>query len=187
MRTDSSFVDSTWTRDFSNLYNAQNTQDFDYQFYDNMLQHKRLLEDNMKDPLYDETRSLNIPISRDEIEKVVFRAKNGKSVGPDKIPYEILKFPSVIDALYSLFNFCLDSGLIPSIWRKAIITPIPKDSTKDPRIPLNYRGISLLCAVRKLYSSVLNARLLPYLENNGLLVDEQNGFRSGRSCQDHVF
>ena len=187
VRTDSSFVDSTWTRDFSNLYNAQNTQDFDYQFYDNMLQHKRLLEDNMKDPLYDETRSSNIPISRDEIEKVVFRAKNGKSVGPDKIPYEILKFPSVIDALYSLFNFCLDSGLIPSIWRKAIITPIPKDSTKDPRIPLNYRGISLLCAVSKLYSSVLNARLLPYLENNGLLVDEQNGFRSGRSCQDHVF
>ena len=64
VRTDSSFDDSTWIRDFSNLYNAQNTQDFDYQFYDNMLQHKRLLEDNMKYPLYDETRSLNIPISR---------------------------------------------------------------------------------------------------------------------------
>ena len=77
--------------------------------------------------------------------------------------------------------------MIPSIWRKAIKTPLPKDNTKDPRIPLHYRGISLLCAVSKLYSSVLNNRLLPYLENNGLLVDEQNGFRSDRSCQDHVF
>ena len=186
-RTDRSFVDSTWTRDFSNLYNEQNTQDFNDQFYNDMLQHKTLLEDNMKDPLYNETRSLNSTISKEEVEKVVFRAKNGKSVGPDKIPYEILKFPSVINALHSLFNFCLDTGLIPSIWRKAIITPIPKDSTKDPRIPLNYRGISLLSTVSKLYSSVLNNRLLPYLEENALLVDEQNGFRSDRSCQDHVF
>ena len=187
VRSDRSFVDSTWTREFSNLYNNQDTQHFDNQFYDHMLQHKLFLEDDMKDPLYNETQSLNLPISKAEIEKVVFRAKRGKSVGPDKIPYEILKFPSVINSLHSLFNFCLDTGLIPSIWRKAIITPIPKDSTKDPRIPLNYRGISLLSTVSKLYSSVLNNRLLPYLENNGLLVDEQNGFRSDRSCQDHVF
>ena len=94
---------------------------------------------------------------------------------------------SGINSLHALFNICLDNGLIPSIWRTAIITPIPKDSTKDPRIPLNYRGISLLSIVSKLYSSVLNNRLLPYLENNGLLVDEQNGFRSDRSCQDHLF
>ena len=99
----------------------------------------------------------------------------------------MLKAQPVIDYLHSLFNLCLDSGLIPSIWRKAIITPLPKDNTKDPRIPLHYRRISLLCAVSKLYSSVLNNRLLSYLENNGLLVDEQNGFRSDRSCQDHVF
>ena len=141
----------------------------------------------MKNPLYNETQSLNSPISKDEIEKVVFRAKNGKSIWFDKIPYEILKFPSVINSLHSLFNLCLDTGLIPSIWRKAIITPIPKDNTKDQRIPLNYRGNSLLSTVSKLYSSVLNNRLLPFLENNGLLVDEQNGFRSDRSCQDHVF
>ena len=187
VRTDRSFVDSTWTQDFSNLYNAQNTQDFDDQFYDNLIQHKTLLEDAMKDPLYNETRPLNLPISKGEIEKVVFCAKRGKSVGPDKIPYEILKFPCVINSLHALFNFCLDTGLIPPIWRKAIITPIPKDSTKYPRIPLNYRGITLLSTVSKLYSSVLNNRLLPYLENNGLLVDAQNGFRSDRSCQDHVF
>ncbi|MEW8545022.1 MAG: reverse transcriptase domain-containing protein, partial [Candidatus Thiodiazotropha sp.] len=184
--TDPNFVDNIWTRDFSNLYNTQNDE-FDQEFYDNMLQHKRLLEDNMRDPLYTENRCLNSPLSRLEVEKVVFRAKNGKSVGFDKIPYEVLKFPIIIDSLHSLFSLCLDSGLIPSVWRKAVITPIPKDTTKDLRIPLNYRGISLLCAVSKLYSSVLNNRLLPYLEANGLLVEEQNGFRTDRSCQDHVY
>ena len=40
VRTDRSFVDGAWTRDFSNLNNAQNSQDFDDQFYDILLQHK---------------------------------------------------------------------------------------------------------------------------------------------------
>ena len=187
VQTDRNFVNHTWSRDFSNLYNTQDQTEFDSKFYDEMLQHKRLLEDNLNDPLYEQSPTLNSQISRGEVEKVVHCAKNGKSVGFDKIPYEVLKAQPVIDYLHSLFNLCLDSGLIPSIWRKAIITPLPKDNTKDPRIPLHYRGISLLCAVSKLYSSVLNNRLLPYLENNGLLVDEQNGFRSDRSCQDHAF
>ena len=179
-------VKNTWTHDFFNLYNAQN-EEFDHVFYDDKLQHKRLLQDNMRDPLYTENRCLHSPITRLEIEKVVFRAKNGKSVGFDKIPYEVLKCPIIIDSLHSLFNLCLEIRFIPSVWRKAIITPIPKDTTKVPRIPLNYRGISHLCAVSKLYSSVLNNHLLPYLETNGLLVEKQNGFRTDRSCQDHVY
>ena len=43
--TDQNFVENTWTHDFSNLYNAQN-EEFDHVFYDDMLQHKRLLENN---------------------------------------------------------------------------------------------------------------------------------------------
>lgn len=99
----------------------------------------------------------------------------------------MLKFLIIIDVLYSLFNLCFDTGIIPSVWRKATITPIPKDVTKDKRIPLNYRGISLLSVVSKLYSSVLNDRLKKHLEDQELLVDEQNGFRPKRSCEDHLF
>ena len=68
-----------------------------------------------------------------------------------------------------------------------MITPVPKDATKDKRVPLNYLGISLLSVVGKLFASVLNNRLLGYLENNHLLAEEQNGFRQKRSCEDHVF
>ena len=82
---------------------------------------------------------------------------------------------------------CLDSGKIPSVWTKAIISPIPKSSTSDSRIPMNYRGISLISCVAKIYSSILNAKVLDVLEEEELIVDEQNGFRSGRSCQDHIF
>ena len=51
-----------------------------------------------------------------------------------------------------------------------MISPVPKDSTKDKRIPLNYRGISLLSVVGKLYSAVLNNRFLNYLEDENLLA-----------------
>ena len=54
-------------------------------------------------------------------------------------------------------------------------------------LPLNYRGISLLSCVGKIYSGILNNRLSFYLENLCLLSDEQNGFRKGRSSEDHVF
>ena len=64
---------------------------FDNQFYDKILNHKRLLEENMLDPLYEENTSLNHTINQNEVEHAVFRAKNGKASGIDKIPYEVLK------------------------------------------------------------------------------------------------
>ena len=62
-----------------------------------------------------------------------------------------------------------------------------KDPASDRRIPMNYRGISLLSYISKLYSALLDKRLTNYLEENELLSDEQNGFRSGRSREDLVF
>ena len=86
-----------------------------------------------------------------------------------------------------MFNLCFDTGILPSIWRKAMIIPIPKAATKDKRIPLNYRGISILSVVSKLYSAVLDNRLLNYLEDEHLLAEEQNGFRRNPSYEDHVY
>ncbi len=56
-----------------------------------------------------------------------------------------------------------------------------------PRIPLNYRGINLLSCIYKTYSTVINRRLLSFLETNNLLCDEQNGFRANRSCLEHIY
>ena len=77
--------------------------------------------------------------------------------------------------------------MVPNDWGKAIITPIPKCSSKNPYLPLSYRGISLLPCISKIYTNILNRRITFYLENMNLLADEQNGFRCNRSCEDHVF
>ena len=45
----------------------------------------------------------------------------------------------------------------------------------------------MLSTVSKVYSSILNSRLSEYLETCGVLCEEQNGFRKGRSCEDHAF
>ena len=99
----------------------------------------------------------------------------------------MFKNDGVVDVLHKLFQLCLDSGKIPSVWRKAIICPIPKDEKLDQKVPLNYRGISLLCCSAKMYTSLLNSRLDVFLSAEGALLDEQNGFRKDRSCQDHIF
>ncbi len=77
--------------------------------------------------------------------------------------------------------------MVPSIWLKGIINPIPKSSGKDPLVSLNYRGISLLSCMAKMYTSLLNNRLQNYCDDFELLADEQNGFRRSRSCLDHIF
>ena len=53
--------------------------------------------------------------------------------------------------------------------------------------PLKYRGLALQCCMYTILSSILNARIVKFVEENELIVNEQNGFRSGRSCAHHVF
>ncbi|CAC5420543.1 unnamed protein product [Mytilus coruscus] len=140
----------------------------------------------MLDPLFEPNEKLYGTISIEEVKKVVFNSKDGKSPGIDLLHNEVLKNNGVISVLHKLFQLCFETGKVPSIWGKAIIHPIPKVTQLDQRISLNYRGISLLSVVAKCYSLVLNNRLQNILEENDLTVDEQNGFRKDRSCLDQV-
>ena len=94
------------------------------------------------------------------------KAKLGKAPGLDCIIYDALKNELAIKALCELFNYCLNTGFILSVWRKAIIYPIPKAGNNDPRIPLNDREISLLPVISKLYTARLSNRIPTYFEKN---------------------
>ena len=117
----------------------------------------------------------------------LLRQKNGKAVGPDGLPAEVIKNQVCCTFFQSLFSACLKNLYIPTVWRHGIITPIPKNKTSDPRIPLNYRGISLLSVPYKAFCSILNQYILEWAEYAGILCEEQNGFRAGRSCLEHIF
>ena len=186
VKSDLDTVLQKWKDDFENLYKTDSTS-FDNQFYDEIKSLLRTAESNMNDPLYVPNAILNRNISIEEVNSVVDRLKNNKAPGIDKIPNEVLRNDSVKKCLLTFFQFYFDTGLLPKCWAKAIIKPIPKSKSNDPRIPLNYRGINLLSCIYKTYSTVINKRLLSYLETNNLLCDEQNGFRANRSCLEHIY
>ncbi len=175
-----------WRSDYHSLYN-DNCEDFDDPFQSDILRSKDHLERRMQDPLYRANPILNRPIELIEVKKVIDKAKSGKATGTDGIPNEVLKSDIITRCLHSFFQLCFDSGKIPSLWTQSVISPIPKSKLSDPRVPLNYRGISLLSCIYKLYSAILNNRLAIFLEENDILHDEQNGFRGKRSCLDHIF
>ena len=184
--TDPDVVLNTWKSDFSKLYNNFEKPSLESaRFKEQIKLNNSVREQNMLDPLFEGTDLLNCNISLGEVRAVVMKSKLGKSPGVDLLPNEVFKSDLVIEVLHKLFQLCLDSGMIPCIWRKAIISPIPKDSKADPRVPLNYRGISLLCCSAKLYTGLLNKRIDCFMQDK--LVDEQNGFRKDRSCQDHIY
>ncbi|CAK1597415.1 unnamed protein product [Parnassius mnemosyne] len=125
-------------------------------------------------------------ISIDEIMKAMKSMKAGKAAGYDRVSLEMLRAGEgvVADLLYTLFNLCWELKRVPGDWCKAVIVPIykGKGSQQDCR---NYRGISLLSIVGKLYAKVLIERVMK--ETDGKIWDVQAGFRKGMGCTDQVF
>ena len=89
------------------------------------------------------------------------------------------KKPSI---LLKLFNSILiQNGKTPD-WYKSILILIHKKGSKTE--PLNYRGISLLSCVSKLFTAILNKRLMNYVEENNILSKSQLGFVPGNRTSD---
>jgi hypothetical protein len=84
---------------------------------------------------------------------------------------------------FNFLNVCWIYGDIPEEWRTAIGIPIHKKG--DRNNPGNCRGVSLLNTGYKIYSRIIIKMLRVIAEV--LLLEEQNGFRKGRSCMDCIF
>ena len=182
-----------WKSDFSTLYN-NSSGNYDDQF---LLEIQRLTREwelefdqarqNSDSSVNDGSNiELNRPITIEEVRRSISAAKTGRAVGIDNLPNEVLKSDTLIPVLKTLFNACLEHGVVPTMWYRTIITPILKKD-KDYRDPMNYRGISLMSTISKLFSSILNERIVNFLDTNSILCEEQNGFRKMRACIDHIY
>ena len=87
-----------------------------------------------------------------------------------------------------MFNRILDIGKNPALWSFGLIVPIHKKSKKDdPSKVENYRGITLLSALGKLFTSVLNNLLYDYMVQKGIFKAERGGFRKMHGTVDSIF
>ena len=130
---------------------------------------------------------LNVQISMQEIRKAVQMLKNGKSSGPDLFLNEFLKYGinSLISYLHTLFNKIFDTGVYPESWGDGFIVPLHKKGNVGN--VENYRGITLLSVVSKLFTSILNTRLNEWAEQYQVYVEAQSGFRKGMSTIDNIY
>ena len=91
--------------------------------------------------------------------------------------------PHVIDNICDLFSTVWREEQAPSEWRDAVLVPIPKNG--DLTLCDNWRGISLLDVVGKLFAKIMQSRLQMVVED--LVLDSQCDFREGRGCIDMIF
>ena len=123
-------------------------------------------------------------VSMADICKLVKASKRSSSPA-DPIPVSVLctiidwVCPSITHAINSSLNL----GVVPSIFKAAIVRPILKKPGSDPELLSNYRPISLLPFLSKVLEKVVAKQLTAHLESHNLLASFQSGFRRRHSTE----
>lgn len=135
-------------------------------------------------PTSDVDGPLDFEMIVEEIEHAAKKMKYGKACGYDNYCNEMIlalvkTYPKV---LLKLFNDILRSSEVIPGWALGMIVPIYKDGPKLDAA--NYRGITLISCLGKLFLSVLNNRLIAFSIENNLLSPSQLGFVSKNRCSD---
>ena len=105
--------------------------------------------------------------------------------GPDCIPEVVLKNcePELSYILAKLFNNCLKESCFPGCWKISSVLPVFKN-VGERSTAKNYRPVSLLSVVSKVFEKLVNNGIVDHLEKCSLFSDFQYGFRSFRSTAD---
>ena len=99
----------------------------------------------------------------------------------DEIPLFLLKeaTPYLVKPLTHIVNLSLQTGTVPSMCKKARVTPVHKAGAMDD--PNNFRPISILPFIGKLIEYFVCQQLTNYMEDNRLFTRHQYGFRKNHS------
>ncbi|KAI8427328.1 hypothetical protein MSG28_001907 [Choristoneura fumiferana] len=132
-----------------------------------------------------DTREEQVPcILETEVINAIKTQKDGKAPGDDKISNEILKntLTVISKPLTILFNKILETEQIPTQWTKSTIVLLHKKGDKNEIN--NYRPISLMSNIYKVFSKIILGRITKQLDENQ--PREQAGFRTDYSTIDHI-
>lgn len=123
-------------------------------------------------------------LSTSDVFKALQELDVSKGCGPDGIPNRLLKPLSNVlsHPLVLLFNCSIATGTFPSVWKRSFVTPIFKSGDRSECS--NYRSISILSAIPKLFEKLVCHRLEEDLGH--FISAAQHGFRSGRSTSTNL-
>ena len=124
---------------------------------------------------------LDNPIQEMEVDREIRKMSSSKSPGPDGVPPGILSLLPLpwISLLTFLMNVIF-TGTYPDNWCYAKLFTIYKKGLKS--LCSNYRGISILSCLCKLYDAILNSRFILWYSPDV----QQAGAQNGRGCIEQI-
>lgn len=127
------------------------------------------------------------PSDQHEVFRILMNLPNKYSCGLDGIPVYVLKFAAehLCQPLSHIINECFTSQVFPSDLKKAKVVPVYKKGNR--RVSSNYRPVSLLSAVSKVFERAIYNRLMNFLSCHNILSNHQFGFRPKSSTELAIF
>ena len=128
--------------------------------------------------------NFNIDFSESRIKSILSALDVNKAQGPDGINRVVLKHcsDSLAYPLSKMFNLVYNAGCILSEWKTSNVVPINK---KDDKTDVeNYRPISLISLVMKVFERIMYEELLNYAEAK--IDPRQHGFLRNKSCNTNL-
>lgn len=149
------------------------------------VEHERFVQDFLNAPRA--TTDTIKKFTKKEVLATIKKKDPRKAPGYDLITNRLLsELPDLaVVFLTSLYNAVTRLRFVPPQWKVAQIIMIPKPN-KKPEDPKSYRPISLLPIASKIFESLLLSRIIPLIEDNGLIPDHQFGFRNKHSTVDQI-
>jgi len=171
------YNDDSWVPDFLQRYTPDYTQEFSIPF---------------NNPKLNSTNSYLLePFTMQELISAI-SSRRDTAFGLDGIPYIMFKKMNnnSLILFLKIINLLWKYNTIPKEWKTDCLIPILKPNKQKGQAD-SYRPIALTSCVGKIFEQLIKQRLEFYIEHNGLLPNNQFGFRRGRSsreslCQFHL-
>ena len=122
-------------------------------------------------------------ITPEQVSCIISALDPSKAIGLDGLGPRVLKLVGHIlsPSIAALINKSILTGMFPDQLKLAKVFPIHKNGSKSD--PANYRPISILPTISKIFERHVNKHLMAYLNKYSLIHETQSGFRQKHSCQ----
>jgi len=126
------------------------------------------------------------PVTEEEVANVIQRLNTKKSCDVNGMSVWLIKqcYKHILTPLTKLINKSFESGVFPAQLKTAKVIPIYKKD--DPCLASNYRPISILPVLSKIFEKVFYERFVKFLIKFDVLSPDQFGFMKNRSTIDAV-
>lgn len=143
---------------------------------------KHLIENTER---VDKSMAFN-PVMPIEIYKMVKGMDSKKSFGHDDIPLSVIKdnIDLLAHPISEIINNCINEGVFPDQFKLARVLPLLKKGAKTD--PDNYRPISLLPVLSKLFEKVIKSRLVRHLTSLKIINHNQFGYQKSKGTLDAI-